>query len=329
MTVPKPLNQSQVVYSYVPHVLRIDGPYSDYIKPVNAVYEFVLMFLKHNLDWLKESNGQKILLIKIPHAIISISKRIGPATHIPGRVINKLAAILTPLHRLGGCASPFIGFAEVGYKFPALFAPSENRVEYVAEVDGKTYLANFPLNSWEQRANRVLSVADWTLSLTGCFWYLWSFGYLWGMNHTADEKFPLAGIATWAGRYISLKDLYSEGRFLYETLWIGPQFKPTEPNGDKKKSTPNVQTPMKLVSVELVGSLLRLSLAIVCLSVDIFKALAAKQQSPWIETALFCASIAPAFITPLATRYWPKLVTKPLYKDASSAATPITPAARH
>ncbi|HEX4840471.1 MAG TPA: hypothetical protein VFU89_08535 [Rhabdochlamydiaceae bacterium] len=299
----KSLTQPKDFYSYVPHALRIDGPYGDYIKPVNAVYAFVLKFLKFNLDWLRETSGQKMLLIKLPDAIVSISKRIGPATHIPGRMINNIAHFLTPLHRLGGYASPLIGFAEVGYKFPAMFVPSKEKVPYVAEAEGKTYQASFPLNSWEQGANRVLSAADWTLSFTRCFWYLWR------MNHTTDEKFPLAGVATWAGRYISLKELYFEGRFLYETLWVGPQFKA----GNEREKESNAQTPMKLASVELVGSLLRLSLAVVYLSVDVFKVLATRQQSPWIETALFCASIAPTFINPLANHYWPKLVTQPLY----------------
>jgi hypothetical protein len=192
-----------------------------------------------------------------------------------------------------------IGFAEVGYKFPAMFAPSAREVSYVAEAGGQTYQASFSLTSWEQRVDRASSVVSWTLSFTGCV------GYLWKLNHTADEKFPLAGIATWAGRYMSLEGLYSEGRFLYETLWIGPQLPLSEDQRSKMGA--------KLATVELIGSLFRLSLAIVCLSVDIFKALAAKEQSPWVETALFCASVAPAFITPLATRYWPKMVTEPLF----------------
>ncbi|HEX2578862.1 MAG TPA: hypothetical protein VHK67_00465 [Rhabdochlamydiaceae bacterium] len=289
-----------------------------YVKGAITIYVYVQNFILYNLQWLKESSGQKTLLIKLPEAIVSISKRIGPATHIPGRMINAVASLLMPIQRLGGCASSLIGFAEIGYKFPAMFTPSAERISYLVEANDQTYTAYFPLNSWEQRADKALSVTDWTLSFTGCV------GYLWRLNHSPNEKFPLAEIATWAGRYISLKGLYSEGRFLYETLWVGPQFKcPENKPTTKNKPITNPQPRMKLATVELVGSLLKLSLAVVCLSVEIFRALAVKRQSPWIDTALFCASIAPAFITPLATRYWPELVIKPI-RNKSVLAVPIT-----
>jgi hypothetical protein len=294
--------------STVPYSARINGEYP--MKLVYSVYEYVKIFIAHNLTWLKETGGAKNLLIKFPDAIVSISRRIGPATHIPGKILNTAADILIPLQALGGCASTLLGFAEVGSKFPAMFISSPKQVQYVVRgTAGKEYRAQFPLKSWEQNANKAVSIADWTLSFTGCA------GYIWRMNHTPDQKFPLAPVATWSARYMSIQGLYSEGRFLYKTLSMGEH---REYHATQEKYLP-LKKKVTVAWEEVAGSLLKLSLSVVCLSLDIFKALAAKgNQSPWIDTAIFCAGIAPTFITPVAMRYWPKIVTEPLYAAASA-----------
>ncbi len=320
--VPPPAPAPGSFASYLPTQIRSDGPYGEYVDQVYSVYEYVRNFMLHNLAWLKEAGGIKTLIIKFPDAIVSISKRIGPATHIPGKMINSAAGILLPIHKLGGCASSLLGFAEVGAKFPAMFSPSDTQVKYVVkDAYGNAYRAQFPLNQWEQRSNRALNIADWTLSFSGCA------GFLWRLNHSADEKFPLAALATWSGRYMSFKGLYSESRFLYETLWVGiPQkydeasknYIPIQHYDKVQKKTIPVQNPT-LAREELAGSLFRLSLSVVCLSLDVFKALAVKDNnSKWLDTAIFCAGIAPTFITPLAMRYWPKMVVEPLYAAASA-----------
>jgi hypothetical protein len=305
--------------SYLPLFMRSDGPYGEYVDQAISVYEYVRNFILHNLNWMKEAGGAKTLFVKFPDAIVSISKRIGPASYLPGKMINRVAEILIPLHKLGGCTSTLLGFAEVGSKFPAMFTPADSQVRYVVkDAHDKAYRAQFPLNQWEQRSNRALNIADWTLSFTGCS------GYIWRLNHSADEKFPLASIATWSGRYMSVKGLYAEGRFLYETLWVGNHKKWNE---DEQKYVPikyeknKVILPenFSLAREELAGSLFRLSLAVVCLSLEIFKTLAAKgNQSPWLDSAIFCAGLAPTFITPIAMRYWPKMVVDPLYTAASA-----------
>ncbi len=307
--------------SWVPVYFRIDGPNKYYVEKVHHVYIKVIVFIRINLDWLKDTGGAKILVIKFPDAVVSLSKRIGPATHIPGKMINRVAEILMPLHKLGGCASTFIGFAEVGSKFPAMFNPSETQVKYVVRDGNNAYKAQFPLNYWEQKANQALNVADWTLSFTGCA------GYIWRSNHTAVEKFPLAPIATWSARYMSLKGLYFDGRFLYETLWVGNHQKY---NDVLKTYVPiqrwdniegvNVPVPNTTVAwEEVAGAVLKISLSIACLSLDIFKGLAAKgNSSPWLDTAIFCANLAPTFITPVAMRYWPKMAVEPIYATASA-----------
>src|SRR4051812_39098551 len=187
--------------SYLPSIISSNGPYGEYVDQAKAVCRYVKNFILHNLAWLKETGGAKNLLIKFPDAIVSISRRIGPATHIPGKMLNIAADILMPLQALGGCTSTLLGFAEVGSKFPAMFEFSKTQVQYIVrdgngkvvrDEQGKACRARFDLNYQEQKANEAASVADWTLSFTGCA------SYIWRLNHTADQKFPLAPIATWS-----------------------------------------------------------------------------------------------------------------------------------
>ncbi len=285
--------------------------YETFKKVAYAVSEYIGA-------WLKETGGVKTLLIKFPDAIVSISKRIDPAT-LSGRTINTIADFLTPLHALGGCASTLLGFAEVGSKFPAMFNPFKTQVQYTARgANNDTYRAQFSLPPLERAIDKALSVADWAFSLSGCA------SYIWKLNHTADETFPLASsLATWSGRCMSLGGLFLEGRFLYETLWVGkPQtYKavPEKHKPDLKEYHP-IEKNVKVAWEEVAGSMLKISLSVVCLSFDLFKKLATKEnQSPWLDTAIFCAGLAPTFITPIAMRCWPKMVVAPLYESAASA----------
>jgi hypothetical protein len=310
--------------AYLPAIFRTDGPYGDIIRKVDWVYQSIMEFLTHNLNWLREPGGIRILLIKLPDAIVSISKRIGPATRIPGKIINSAAEILMPIHKLGPCASSLLGFAEVGAKLPAMLNPSlslsQRQVEYVVkDANGNSYRAQFPLNYWEQKSNNIQNIADWTISFTGCA------GYIWRLNHTTAEKFPLADIATWSARYMSIKGLYFEGRFLYETLWVGDHQKSTDGGQTyipivRWDSTKQVRAPVQNATViwqEVAGSVLRITLSVACLSLDIFKELAAKGNSSlWLNTAIFCAGLAPTFIQPVALRYWPKMVVERRYLAA-------------
>lgn len=296
--------EARVNPSQVPYYARINRENLQWLA--NSVYKFVKSFILLNLTYMKETSGAKTIFIKFPDAIVSISKRIGPAVHIPGKMINVVADILAPVHALGGCASTLLGFAEVGAKFPALFSPYKTEVQYtVKSAKDKTYQAQFPLASWEQYFDKTLSVADWTLSFTGCA------GYIWRFYHAADEKFPFASIATSSGRYMSIGGLYFEGRFLSETLQAPDQIIYRKNKQNFKQVT--------VVREELIGSALKISLSLVCLSLDLFKTMAANgNQSPWLDTAIFCAGLAPTFITPVAMRYWPKLVVEPLYAAASA-----------
>jgi hypothetical protein len=313
--------------SQVPYYARINRENLEWLA--NSVYKYVMDFIQHNLAWLKETGGLKTWLIKIPDAVVSISNRIGPATHRPGKMINIAADMLMPLHALGGCASTLLGFAEVGSKFPAMFSPAESKVQYVVrdeqgkvvrDEQRKAWKAHFDLNYLDKIANKALSIADWTLSFTGCA------GYIWKLNHSADEKFPLVPIATWSARVMSIKGLYSEGRFLYETCWVGNRHMFDK---EKKVAISDADSdieqdkivPMPISTVaweEVAGSVLKISLSVACLGLDVLKLAAKESQSPWLDTAVFCAGLAPTFITPVAMRYWPKMAVEPLYAAPSA-----------
>jgi hypothetical protein len=321
---PAPVPAPGSFESYLPIYVRSDGPYGPYLTEAKKVCGYVTIFIQHNLDWLREEKigAIKTLLIKFPDAIVLISNRIGPSTYLPGKLINRLAHILRPIHKLGPNASTLFGFVDVINKFDKMFEPSATRVEYVVK-DGADigYKAQFPLHRCEQISNRVGNIAVWALSVSGCAEYIWK------LDHTPLEPFPLKSSVTCIGISLNLKGIYEESRFLYQTLWCTPKESIKDEEGeeifvpirrmslDKEKIVP--VPGLRVANEELAGSLFRLSLSVACLSIDIFKALAVKDNNPkWLDTALFCAGLAPTFIAPLAMRYWPKMVVDPLRTTA-------------
>jgi hypothetical protein len=347
--------------SDLPKNIRSDGPSGNYVDQAYSVYQYVRNFILHNLEWLNETSGKKTLLIKIPEAIVSISNRIGAATHIPGRMINFTAEILSPLHRLGGCGSALLGFAEAGKKYSPMFKPIATHVKYVVrDLDGNPYEAHFSVPEWQQMANKTQSIIDWVLSVTGCASYIWKL-----QCTDPKEQFPLAPLLTWGGRFMAIHGLYSEGRFLYETVWmrtnslIIPSFddisdfsapivtvqqsapkqmgegflkrhlgphqrydirqKKYVPIQHQKGDTKELVLSTRLANEEVVGSLLRLSFCVACISLDLFKTCAANgNNSGWLDSAIFCTNIASTFIAPVALRYWPHMVILPLQKAAEA-----------
>ncbi|HEY5235558.1 MAG TPA: hypothetical protein VIJ14_05225, partial [Rhabdochlamydiaceae bacterium] len=205
------------IESYLPSILRSDGPYGEYIVQVKAVCSYIKNFVWNNLTWMKEAGGQKSLLIKVPEAFVSIARRITPATHIPGRMINFFAETLAPLHRLGPCAKNFVAFADAGSKFPAMFEEPDRHYRYVVkDAANKNSLAQLPYNIWGQRACRAEAIVSWSLSVSECGNYLWK-----SSHPLAEGKAPFTDAAVWMGRYMSVKSLCFEGWFLYQTWWCG------------------------------------------------------------------------------------------------------------
>jgi hypothetical protein len=99
-----------------------------------------------------------------------------------------------------------------------MFKPADEHVKYVVrDLAGKPYEAHFSIPEWEQKANKAQSIIDWTLSATGCASYIWKL-----QCTDPKEQFPLAPLLTWGGRFMAINGLWSEGRFLYETLWLRP-----------------------------------------------------------------------------------------------------------
>jgi hypothetical protein len=278
------------------------GSYAYYLDTIDAIYHNVMEFLRINYQWLKETGGQKTLFIKFPEVIVKLSNRIGPSTNLPGKLLNNFAYYAQPFVNLGECAKTFLSCVEVVTKLEGVFYPSKAPIDYVVvnEKD-ESFKAQLSIEEWVP-FNRIQSAADWMLSLAECEVYLR------GGDRGAAYSSPFA---TWGSRYMSIKGLCFEGWFLYKTQWLG---QPTRYNSATKKD--------EIVSISRVcvaGSMLKISLALVCLSLDLFNTLGSKVNKPvWLETAMFCAGIAPTFITPMAFKYWPRMVVEPLYKAAAA-----------
>lgn len=288
---------------WVPVVFRLDGPNREYVQVVHQVVGYIKYFFKVNIDWLKETTGQRILLIKIPEAIILISKRIGPGVSIPGKIFRSFANALMPLYGLG-CAKTFLSFVEVGTRFNAMFAPPDTKIDYVVvDEDGKSFQAFLPLGRHGQWANRLENICSWSLSVSECGSYLWKLQNL----SSTDQPFFIT-FASWAGRYLSVKTLCYEGLFLYRTWWQG-----------QHRTVVEVKKEASISKSDIAGSLLKISLAVVSLSLEFFVYLTAKgNKSPWLETTLFWSRITPTLITPV-NRYWSVMVTRPYYTAAAAA----------
>jgi len=286
---------------WVPIWFKLEGPYKDYayLKICHNVYNFAIEFWVQNWNWLKETSGQRVLLIKIPEAIINIAVRIGPATSIPKKVLHVVANFFMPIYKLGSCAKPFLAFIEVRTRFDAMFKKPDEKIDYVVlDAKGNYLKATFPLTHREQLAGRFENIASWTLSLSECGNYIWKF-----YNASAEDRPPFATFMSWTGRAMSIKTLVVEGRFLFQTWWAGKHVQ-------IDKATLSKQS--------LAGSILKIFLAAMCLAIELFQYFAANQYKPlWLGSALFWTRISSTFISPVANRYWPSMVTTPLYAAAA------------
>ena len=284
------------------------APENDHLKKVCYVYAKAINFLWLNLNWLKETSGAKTLLVRIPDAIVQISKRIGPAESVPGKVINRVADFITPLNVLGGPAKSLLAFADLGSKFTAIFADHKTNIDYVVkDENGAYYKAQLPLYSWGGWANRAQAFAEWSMALSECGSYLWKY-----QNPTSEGSFPLSTFSTWTGRCLNIKNLCSDSWFLYQTWGTGNHQRFV--SGRYENVTGQNLT---IANEEVAGAVMKITFTVMCISLDLFKTFAAKQYVPfWLEPAIFWTNIATTFAPPVVFNYWPSLVTKPLYAAA-------------
>ncbi len=299
------------VPDWIPVALTGEGPYGPSIEKVYKVYTYVRAILSDSLDWLSSPGGQKTLLIKFPEAIVTIVHRIGPPTSIPSKLLRDFANLVQPLHKLGRCAKTFLAFVEVGSKFKTMFKDPDMYINYVVmDENHHPRKAQFPLNAWAQWSNVFQNFVDWGISVGECEVYLRSSAENSGHPFTAP-------LVNWGARYMSIKSLCFEGWFLYQTWWKGEHLHGAKRNEKIIGYIPFTER-VTLSKREIIGSALKISLSVVCLSLDLFNKLAAHEKKPfWLETAIFWTRIAPTFITPAALRYWPNIVTKPLYMRAT------------
>jgi hypothetical protein len=304
----------------VPVVLTVEGPYGSYVTIAYKVGGYVKAILLDSVEWLSAPGGLKTLMIRIPDAVSRIADRRNPPVSLPGKMLFRFAHFIKPLRDLGGCAKPFLAFAEVAIKTKTLLTWSRPHNDYfVVDNLNRVQRAQLPLNIWQQGFNMAANAAHWIISVNECEAFL--------SKRSGSEAVPyISSIAAWGIRYVSIKDLCFEGWFLYQTWWLGnhQRFREVNANNGIRKEYVHLRAPIApdvqdttIATQEIVGSLLKISLAVACLSLDIFTQMAKRgNKSPWLETALFWTSLAPTFITPIAMRYWPNLAIKPLGNPA-------------
>ncbi|MBS0647961.1 MAG: hypothetical protein JSS10_01900 [Verrucomicrobia bacterium] len=297
---PPPVSPS--IFSYVPYH---DDIYRGYVTVRSYAEWFftehlVGKFILETLTSLNPSPGQKNLMIKIPEAIYKVAHRFEHSPAKAAHLLKSFAHTIKPLIILAPCAKSFLAFGETAGKVVPIFKQGQDKRRYVVfETTGdvqKPLQASYKLENWEQWLNKGELIAHWAISFCES-----EAGYQKMMNNGPSRLTTLARILS---PLVSAKILYMEGSFLYKTL---------QPAEDKHDVGAVDKKKAKLAKQEIYGSALKIALAVICLSLDLFNKFGSKEkQSVWLETTIFWASVAPAFVGTAAHFYWPKLVLTPL-----------------
>jgi len=264
-------------------------------ETVNAIFWSTLMYLRTN-------NGAKNLLIKVPEAVHKVAHRYEHSTALPAQMLKKLTLWMKPLNILAPCTKAGLAFADVGAKFYNIFEPVKAQRHFVVlDKNGDKVRASYKFEKWEQWLNKGEVIAHWILSLSES-----EAGYRKIMNAGPARLCLVTSIVS---PLVSLKTLYTEGSFLYKAMWRDAD------NRHTKYTTTNPEA--HIAPQEVYGSFLKITMAVLALSLDVFNRLAPKENKPvGLETAMFWASIAPTFVGLAAHHYWPELVITPLHKEA-------------
>lgn len=292
---------SPSIFSYIPYHNEI---YNGYVTVRSYAERFFIenllgKFIVETLTSLNPSPGQKNLMIKIPEAIFKIAHRFEHSSTAAAHVLKSFAHTIKPLIIMAPCAKSFLAFGEAAGKIVPIFKQGPEKRKYVVvDTEGvqKKLAASYELKSWEQWLNKGELIAHWAISFCES-----EAGYQKMMNNGPSRFTTLARVLS---PLVSAKTLYMEGSFLYKTLQPA-EGKHDVSAADKKKA--------KLAKQEVCGSALKITLAVICLSLDLFSKFGSKEKQPvWLETTIFWASVAPAFVGTAAHFYWPKLVLTPL-----------------
>lgn len=304
---PVPPSSSSSVFSSISDsfyegYLTVDKFFRDNIRWVNSTLPG--QFFWKTLEWLKTTSGAKCWLIQLPEAVYKVAHRYKDSTAIAAHYLIKFNHWIKPLHIVTPCAKTWLPFVDVGAKLPAIFAPLKDRRQYVVidqssglDDQSRPFAFYLGLPKWEQWLDKTEALAHWVLSVCQCE------AACRKLNNEPPRWSILASIVS---PLISAKLLYTEGSFLFKTI-RRDQYQ----RGENSKPRTVTAT---LAKQEIYGSALKISLSIICLSLDLFNKFAPKGDKPvWLETALFWTSIAPTFVGPAAHYYMPELAVKPLH----------------
>ena len=308
-----PLTANQKIWNaWVPSTLQTDGPYGWYVNKVHSAVGLGRDFIAYNVDWVKSFTGAKTVLIKFPEAVIKISNRFSASTALPARMLHFFAFYIRPIVYGVGCdkpglvdAKPLLAIADTINKRD-FYAPRKNPkcFEYVVLCeDKKSYKKEtYTYETWEWVSGYGKNASDWLLSVSESYAFIRAVFNIKGPS-------SMDSIAKWSGRFISIQALSTESYFLYKTLWT------RQMNGAKENSSAEQAAVEKnTVATEvIIGSIFKIALSIVGISMDIFNHMARKETKPyWLAPAMFWASLAPTFLVPTAYFYWNSLIVEPL-----------------
>ncbi len=288
-----------------PKALQTNGSYGYYVKKVHSIVGFGKDFIVYNYNWLRDPTGAKSLLIKIPEAIVKISDRYSLSTSLSVRPFHFFAHYMKPIKGLG-YAKPFLAIMDSRSKIDYIVKPRTEIKYLLVDQKGVTE-ETFVFTPFEWYVNLAGSFAEWVISVGETESFLHA-AYGW-------TRRPLVTpIARFASPVISLKTIYLEGSFLYKTIILRQMHGAKIAVLAEEKTAAAAAAEKTIPKEVIIGSLLKVALCVVCLSLDVFNNLAARESKPfWLTPAtIFWTRLAPTFMIPAAFYYWPKLVVEPL-----------------
>lgn len=295
---PAPAPAPDSWYAMVPKELRTDGPYGETVAKVHEAFKPIKDFIVLNYKWCAKTSGAKAWFIKFPEAAVKIYHRFSASPSIPPKMRTLFNSYVGPFVEVTKGAKPFLSLLDVRKGIDKIKASLQPEiVKYVVVDDQQNYQkVEFSRSLWEQRASIAEAVSSMITSVAETESYL--------------SKRPILGtFSQIASPILSLSTIYTEGSFLYKTVWLR-QMKGAE------KLTPvevDAAAKIKVAPQQVAGSLLKVALSVVCLSLDVFSQMGQRANPPsWLGRAQFWAVIAVTLMPALAYTYWPKLVVEPL-----------------
>jgi hypothetical protein len=295
--------------TYVSKFLSTTGPYGPAVIKAGTVFiSYVQAFIICNFNYLRTTTGVKIFLFKIPEAIVRISTRLKDSESLAARTFHFLSHYARPFATLGGgCGKTVLAFMELRSKLDRVeetyYRPKP--ISYVVFKKNSARMREFTLSLGQQRADYIGASADWLMSVAECENFL---------RPAFDiKRGPIfSPLASYSGYVSSLRTLYIEGSFLYQTVWL---------HHKEGKVTVSEAPEGKVSKLVIAGSLLKIALAIIGLTLDFFSILSKRENKPyWLAPANFWLGLVPTLLIPLAYNWWPNVAVEPIRVQARNSS---------